>query len=546
MTRTDPITHDNHGGWIAGTDGVGVYFNYDASSSAVYMVSVSGGDIQKVPLGVGHVWLWDVSPDGSNLLVRALEPSALWTVSVPGGPAHFITKVDNTWSQSFSPDGKYIAYSDERKGQEGLYVMRRDGADVRKLVTLKATDDPYDIAWSPDGGRIRFTDHETATDHHSLWEISSTGANLHPVFPKWRDPAGQCCGQWTADGDFYLFIAGVPGSAQIWTLDERHRFLSPASPDPIPLTSGPIHWVTPTPSKDGNKIFATGTMPRGELVRFDRISKQLRPFLGGISAEFLAYSKDGAQIAYVTYPDGILWRAKADGTERIQLTNPPLYPLLCRWSPDGLQILFTAKSNNTGTRTVLYVIPAQGGSPRLLVPADDGEGQGEGVWSPDGRRVLYSTSAKDSLRILDLDSGKVSQVSGSNGLFSPRWSPDGRYFAAMSRSVTDAGFNNVTDAIRIFDLQSQQWSTLVEHRGNWDSPTWSHDSKFLYALNDAVPPSVYRIAVPGGTPQRVVDLKDFRFTGAIGGWISLDPDDTPILLRDNGSNDIYALTLDSK
>jgi len=52
--------------------------------------------------------------------------------------------------------------------------------------------------------------------------------------------------------------------------------------------------------------------------------------------------------------------------------------------------------------------------------------------------------------------------------------------------------------------------------------------------------------VPGGTPQRVVDLKDFRFTGAIGGWISLDPDDTPILLRDNGSNDIYALTLDSK
>ena len=149
-----------------------------------------------------------------------------------------------------------------------------------------------------------------------------------------------------------------------------------------------------------------------------------------------AYSKDGAQIAYVTYPDGILWRAKADGTERIQLTNPPLYPVLCRWSPDGSQILFTAQgdpsliANNRYTKSALYVIPAQGGTPRLLVSGDDGQGPGDGVWSPDGRRVMYSIEPKNSLRILDLDSGKVSEVPGSNGLYSPRWSPDGRYFAA--------------------------------------------------------------------------------------------------------------------
>jgi len=555
VTGTNAITHENHGGWIAGTDGARIYFNYDPSSSAVYVVSVSGGEIQKVPLGVGHVWMWDVSRDGSNLLVRALEPSALWAVGVPGGPAHFITKVEGTWHQKLSPDGKYIAFGDGRKGQEGLYVMGRDGADVHKLVRLKATDDLYDIAWSPDGSRIRFTDRETSTDHHSLWEVSSTGANLHPVFPKWKGPAGQCCGQWTPDGDFYIFLAGVAGledGTQIWAIDGRHRFLLPESHDPVQLTSGPIHWVRPTPRKDGNKIFALGTMPRGELVRFDPTSKQLRPFLGGISAEYLIYSKDGTQVAYVTYPDGILWRAKADGTERIQLTNPPLYPVVCRWSPDGSQILFTAQPDLTvqpdPSRTALYVIPVQGGTPRLLVSGDDGQYPGDGVWSPNGRRVLYAIHPNDSysLRILDLDSGKVSEVPGSNGLFSPRWSPDGRYFAAMTRSVTDAGFDVVADAIRVFDLQTQQWSALAEHRGNWAWPTWSHDSKFLYAYNDAVPPSVYRIAVPGGTPQRVVDLKDFNNAGAVGGWFGLDPDDTPLLLRDNGTNDIYALTLDRK
>ena len=283
VTGYNPITHDRHGGGIGGTDGARIYFNYDPStsrvSSAVYVVSVSGGEIQKVPLGVGHMWLWDVSPDGSNLLVRALEPSALWTVGVPGGPAHFITKVENTWNQRFSPDGKYIAYSDQREGQEGLYVMGRDGADVRKLVTMKATDD---IAWSPDGGRIRFTENQTLCGKSLRREPICI-----PCFRSGKGPLGNAADNGLPMENFYLFVAGGPGSEQIWALDERHRFLFPASPDPVQLTSGPIHWVRPTPSKDGNKIFATGTMTRGELVRFDQTSKQLRPFLGGISAEFL-------------------------------------------------------------------------------------------------------------------------------------------------------------------------------------------------------------------------------------------------------------------
>jgi Tol biopolymer transport system component len=220
----------------------------------------------------------------------------------------------------------------------------------------------------------------------------------------------------------------------------------------------------------------------------------------------------------------------------------PLYPILCRWSPDGSQILFTAQRSPDPSR--IYVIPAQGGTPRLLVSSDDGQYQSDGVWSPDGRSVLYNIQPKDSLRILDLDSGKVSEVPGSNGLFSPRWSPDGRYFAAIMTT-------GATDTVRVFDLQTQQWSTLVEHRRDWGHPMWSRDSKFLYALNYTLrngPASwVYRIAVPGGTPERVVDLKDFRSTGANDVWFGLDPDDTPLLLRNNnGSNDIYALTLDSE
>jgi DNA-binding winged helix-turn-helix (wHTH) protein len=256
VTGTNAITHGDHhdhGGWIAGTDGARIYFNYDPPTTpvswGVYMVNVSGEEIQKLPLGVGPVLLWDVSPDGSNLLVSSPEPSALWSVGVPGGPAHFITDVkDSCWNFRWSPDGKYIAYSDGRKGQEGLYVMGRDGTDVRKLVTLKATDDISEpLAWSPDGSRIRFTDHD------SLWEVTSTGANLHPLFPKWKGPAGQCCGEWTPDGDFYLFLAGSAfpkflwtpegGSIQIWSLDERNRFILSFSLNHVQLSLRNRHFL---------------------------------------------------------------------------------------------------------------------------------------------------------------------------------------------------------------------------------------------------------------------------------------------------------------
>ncbi len=45
-------------------------------------------------------------------------------------------------------------------------------------------------------------------------------------------------------------------------------------------------------------------------------------------------------MAYVTYPEGILWSANLDGSSPVKLTNPPLYPINPRWSPDGNQILY--------------------------------------------------------------------------------------------------------------------------------------------------------------------------------------------------------------
>jgi len=533
VTAYNQITHDGHIGFIAGTDESRIFFNMYPWGPAA-LVGVTGGDIVNMPTGFKRAEVAGVSADGASLLVWSYDPTELWTMGTVGGPPRFLGRYAGDTVPAWSPDAKYIAYADSGGT---LFTMSNDGTDVRKLATVKG--DISDIAWSPDDSHIRFT----VTD--VLWEISSTGADLHQLLPGWKGPVGQCCGRWTQDGAFYLFLAGgnnevganVGGFEQIWILDERRPLFRRASQAPTQLTSGPIHWGVPIPSRDGRKVFTAGTIPRGELVRFDPQSKRLQPFLGGVSAEFVDLSKDRTQIAYVTYPDGILWRAKPDGTERVQLTSPPLYPILCRWSPDGTQILFTAQRD--ASRYGLYTVPAQGGNPRLLVPADDGMGQADGYWSPDSHRIAYTSGSQgSSLRIFDLNNGKSSEIPGSNDLFSPRWSPDGRYIAAMTTPVSST--------IKLFDLHTQQWSTLTEHTGPWGFPSWSHDGKFIYALNGFGKWSVQRISVPDGKAELVLDLSEVHLIGAVAFWFGLDPNDSPLLLRDNGTSDIYALTLDQK
>ena len=70
------------------------------------------------------------------------------------------------------------------------------------------------------------------------------------------------------------------------------------------MTTGPTQWVQPVPSRDGHTIFAVGQTLRGELSRWDKATGQFQPYLGGISAEEVLFSRDGKSVAWVTYPDG--------------------------------------------------------------------------------------------------------------------------------------------------------------------------------------------------------------------------------------------------
>ena len=532
ITQYAQITHDGRQKVLVGTDGSRLYFNWMSgplSPQSIAQVAISGGGIAPVPVALPNPFLMDVSPNGSSFLIGA--DTGLWNVRILGGQAR---PLGDAWDASFSPDGNSVAFA----ANAGIYAVGSDGTGAHKLAL--AGDTVSDIAWSPDGGAMRFTLKDR------IWEMSSSGLRLHEVMPGWHDSSAKCCGKWTPDGKLFLFIS----DGQIWALDERRGLFRRPPAEPIPLTQGPIRWGGPlpgnyfggefwggpVPSKDGSRIFALGLSPRGELSRFDAKTKQFLPFLGGISAQGLSYSKDGKSIAYVSYPEGILWKANRDGSNPVQLTDPPLQAFMPRWSPDGKQISFAG--DYPGPNGAFYMVSADGGSPRKFL-AQDQHLDGFLTWSPDGHQMAGTSTAADGkfvLVILNLDTGQDTIIPGSAGLFEPRWSPNGRYLAG-------AGFDNLQ--LKIFDLKTGKWSVLTEP-GIADCPEWSGDSEFIYFRRVSGDPGLFRIRISGGAAEKVVDLKDWHDAGWFGRYMGLDPTDAPLLLRDIGSEDIYALTLDQK
>ncbi len=529
ITKYSQITHDGHSKILGGADGSRLYFNRDVNhTNSIAQVSISGGEIAPLSMKWRDSALLDASPDGSTFLVTSDDAgqSGLWSVQEPGGSIRHLA-VSNSWvpSAAWSPDGKSVVYN---MPDGDILVMRSDGTGTSKLTSEGAIgyhSQIIGIGWSPDGETIRFT------KDGALWEISSSGSNLHRLLPAWH-PTDQCCGRWTADGKFFIFLSAY----QIWALDERRGPFRRTRSEPVQLTSGPIGWSRPIPSKDGKKIFANGVTPRGELVRYDVQSKTLQSWLGGISAEFVAFSPDGQSILYVTFPEGILWTANRDGSNPEQLTDPPWHPFLPRWSPDGSQILFSQSDSEDNARS--YIVSSHGGVPQPLLP-EDKENESDPSWSSDGRKIVFSSEKfaagiRGFIKVLELSSHQIVMLPGSQGMYSPRWSPNGRFIAGLSRD---------TDRLTIFDFETQKWSELKEAAA---FPSWSRDGQFIYFVGGGTDTGVFRVRVSGGTPERVVDLKDFRFTGSIGLWMGLDPQDSPILLRDVGTDDIYALTLEEK
>jgi Tol biopolymer transport system component/DNA-binding winged helix-turn-helix (wHTH) protein len=535
VVRFIPITHDGQGkeGPIR-SDGVRIYFTeiLPDGRDVIAQVSVKGGDVTQLSVPLRAPFVLDLSRDGTELLIANQEGpggsdrNSIWIQPVAGGSPLRVGAI-LTRAAAFGPDGTSIIYS---QGHD-VYTANRDGSSPRKLFAVEYN--PGQFRFSPDGKVLRFIQVSPSDGIFLLTSAAADGTGVHTLFHSGP-------GEWTPDGRYFISVRRDPGYTRghldLWAHPEWKPFpWARQNNESIRLTSGPFEYWWPLPAKDGNEIFTIAWNPRVEVIRYDSRSHEFVPFLGGISAEGLAFSPDHQWVTYTTYPDGTLWRSRVDGSERLQLTSPPMQVVMPRWSPDGRQIAFNATLPLSTWN--IYVISSAGGAAERLVPSQ--KSQLDAEWSPDGKSLIFGSAIERdrAIYLLDLSSRKISTLPGSSGLFSPHWSPDGRYIAGM-----DVEF----EKLMLFDTSTRKWKKPCDCRVAY--PMWSRDGKYLYF--QYYPGSdgsfrIVRLRIGDGKIENVAETSNIgRITvGTWGQWFGLAPDDSPLLARDISTQEIYALEM---
>jgi eukaryotic-like serine/threonine-protein kinase len=536
------LTNDSHAknniGWPPpvfdtplATDGARLYLTVNLERGATPAeVSIRGGEIVPIhlPLPYSGFELMGISPDGSELLVLSFTGAEVevpqWIVpSLGGSPRRLgdLTAHDVAWS----PDKQIVAFA----SGNGLYLLDSNNGKRRIFTAEGVVLWPR---WSPDGKRLRFTLEDSSTLSSTLWEVHADGTDPRILLPRWNKPSIECCGEWTHDGRAYVFQTGTFAHSDIWGVAEG---LSGES-RPFQLTSGPLSFSAPLPSPDGQWLYMVGTQRRQELARLEPGSGLATPLASMPSLESIDYSRDGKWMAYVSHPDGILWRSRADGSDRLQLTYPPIMARSPKWSPDGTQVAFVG--TRAGQPLQIQLVAAEGGTPQTVFP--EARNQGSPTWLPDGRSLIFGRqpwlesgkSIPALLEKVDLRTHQLSEIPGSEDMLTPAVSPDGRFLAAL---------HTVAEGVALYEFSTGHWTILDQASGY--RPAWSPDSIAVYFITRQGELYSYRAA----SRQLKSVLKVAGSMTVYGaqlegtGFLVIAPDGAPLLTRDQRSSQLYAL-----
>jgi len=518
------------------TDGPRVYFSERMGGAwSLAQVSDQGGEPSLIPTSVQGIALDDIDRRRARLLVTSQTPEAatsdgLWIVATAGGSGRRVGDVlagDAVWTG----DGEHIVYS----RQTDLFLVNQDGSQPRRLFSAPGVVEYLRL--SPDGKRLSFTvRNPNAT--LTLWEIGGDGSSPHPLSFGWKAPTtrwgeGECCGDWSPDGRYFIFRSARDGVDSVWAISESSGWFGQRRSAPVQLYSSPDRLNEPRFGADGKRIYLVDYHERRELVRYDSIKKTFVPYLGGIPARHLGFSRDGQWVAYKNEMDGTLWRVRVDGSEPLQLTFPPLDTYHPTWSADGKSIAFEGNGR-------LYVVSSDGGTPELLLPEEAAGGQPS--WSPDGKALLFTRwqghHQLSSIYLLDLNTRRSEMIPGSDDFECAHWSPNGKYAAASNRKDRK---------LMLFDFSRRQWSVLADGTPFGWGIRWSSDSKYVYYQHvfAGEEQPIFRVRVSDRRTEQITssheilraDVLSYSMTG-------ITPDNSPLVSLTHTNSNIYALELD--
>ena len=520
---------DIDSGWA--TDGARIYFLVKGrSGKTFYQIPVTGGEATPLPPvvpGNFNQTICGYLARESALLMTASEKEGwlergapLWTIPVPSGTPSRLGTIEAV-TAALSPDGETLAVS---QYPDRLALIHRDGKLIREWTHFQTP--PARLAWSPDGEKIRFSTLSTDWSQVSIWEVPVRGGSPRPF-------ASGSGGQWSDDGSYYFFVryghsfarsdifaVREPGFPWFWQGAQFH------------LTPGPTSFELPAPAKDGSRLFAMGLNALGEMLRYDQRSGRFEKYLGGASIYAVEASSDGKWLAWVTYPDGVLWKSRSDGSDRARLTGPGWRMLVPHWSPDNTRLSVSCEKWGQ-FRVLSCIVNRDGGQVEVVDETMNGAPQFESFWTPDGKSLISSLSVYGGelgIRKFDLATRQSSILPGAERLVWPKVSPRGDILG-----------------MELTGLRAIHWAYFVD-QGRWERlgpldiayPVWSKDgSSFTGILWSS--PKIVRWSRATRRIEPVADLSEIPLLIWISPWMGFAPDGSPLVVRDRSTRDLYAL-----
>ena len=442
------------------------------------------------------------SPDGSRIAFswdngtgnRSGRPGYdLYVKAIGSETVLRLTNHPSDWiSSTWSPDGTQIAFHRLAVDDNGIYVVPALGGPERKLI---ATHTPYNLAaplsWSPDGKWIAYSD--TARDggdgnRYFMMNVETLETHQFPHDPSCRHDGSLTfshSGQELAmicvhnTSSYEYLVTDLQGKSKR-SLTTLHDFLTP------PVWSG----------DDKSLIVAEATARGNEFEELRVRDGEVRT-LSAPTGAWPAITLDGRKLAISVSDNHInIWRKDLQHPEApaVQMYTSTRQQSSGQYSPDGKHVAFD--SARSGTRSV-WVADTDGSN---LVQISHEGPAGDPHWSPDSQKIAFEIEPNGLVGVYTADiSNRVPHKLKTNVRESsdPFWSHDGKW-------IYFRGFEGIGRQLYRCPAEGGD-ATLLAASHDIRVPIESADDKALYFAwrNGDANIMVLALDRPGATPQQV-------------------------------------------